>query len=244
MNLHLLLPLLAAGTVVLSTSLVQAQAPTNGATAVPPVVANGPTTDRSLLRPDSKTPINLETSERNPFGLVSVPKADDGETVTEEDETEEMKIRRVLANMRISGLSGTEGNYQVLLGPMALRKGDLLPQLFANQAEVLRVEEITDREITVAFVESDTSMVPRKFGVSYDVSPQVRSLMPGEAFRKLVSMSPQGKVELPPLETAGVTDFLQGVEEQKFESMVDRSFEMLGVGTRPQADENGAPQTR
>lgn len=240
-----LVPLLAVAAVLFLATQADAQQQTNAtpapveAATPPPAV---PRPERALLRPDSKQPVTLQTGERNPFGLVSVPKVEEGADVAVEDETEEAKIRRVLANMRISGRSGTPGNYQVLLGPLVVRKGDLLPPLFANQAEVLRVEDITDRELTFAFVEADAAMAPRKFGISFDVSARVRSLMPGEAFSQLVSMTPQGKVDLPPVETEGVKDFLQGAEEQKFESMVDRSFELLGASARPQADENDAPE--
>jgi hypothetical protein len=232
---------------VLLLSGLPAQSQTNTAPAPVEVLAPNPPSprpDRSLLRPQAKQPVNLQAGERNPFGLVSAAAPEETAAGGMGEETEESKLRRVLANMRISGRSGTAGNYQVLLGPMVLRKGDRLPQLFADQAEVLRVEEITDREVTLAFVESDPSMLPRTFGVSIDVSPRVRSLMPGEAFRQVVTMTPQGKVDLPPVQTAGVGAFLQGAEEQRFESLVDRSFELLGVSTQPKADEGDAPEKR
>ncbi|MBE2181742.1 MAG: hypothetical protein IAE97_14865 [Chthoniobacterales bacterium] len=202
----------------------------------------GPRPDRALLGPQSFTSLTVVGNERNPFGLVSVPEPESG-AVAGVAETEEAKIRRVLANMRISGMSGAPGDYSVLIGPLMLREGELVPQLFADQAEVLRVKSITEREVTFTFVESDSSLEPRTFGVSVDVAPKVRSLMPGDVFLEFVAAGPEGEAALPPIKTSGVEDFLQGAEEQKHESMVDRSLELLGV-TKPPARDESAPPDR
>lgn len=206
----------------------------------PSPLPQGAPVDRSLLSPSSFTALPVPGNERNPFGLVSVPEPEQP-GVAGFEETGEAKIRRVLAGMRISGLSGEEGDYRVLLGPLMLRKGDLVPQLFADQAEALRVQSISEREVTFAFVENDPSMEPRTFGVGIDLAPKVRSLMPGEAFRQLVASSPQGGSALPAIKTAGVEAFLEGAEEQKLEGLVDRSFELLGVTTLPDRDESAPP---
>lgn len=239
---------LGAGFVVLLAAVPAFAQPKPSPTPLTPPspssdASQGAPLDRSLLSPQSFTSLPVAANERNPFGLVSVPEPEQPGTAGFE-ESGEAKIRRVLAGMRISGLSGEVGDYRILLGSLMLRRGDLVPQLFADQAEVLRVQSITDREVTFVFVESDPSVEPRTFGVSVDLAPKVQSLMPGEAFRQLVATGPQGGSTLPAIKTPGVEAFLQGAEEQKLESLVDRSFELLGVITQPDRDESAPPDSR
>jgi hypothetical protein len=149
-----------------------------------------PDLDRSALVPDKREPATVLEAERNPFGLVSLPPTEVQETATIQAETEEERLRRILGNMRVSGMSGSPSAYIVLLGSMQVKEGQRLPKLFADQAELLRVTKVTDREIILSFEEKDASLPPRTIGLGYDLRPRPQSLLPGEIFGKLVPFTP------------------------------------------------------
>lgn len=153
-----------------------------------------PFLDRSSYTPESREPADVEETERNPFGQPPPPPKAEKAKVSEEEETVESKLRRALGAMRISGFGGVEGDYTVLLGPMSLREGDVLPKLFSEQKEVLRVQKIDmDKgELVLAFVEDNPK--PRTIGVSFDTEPRVNSMMVGEAVLK-IAKSAQGDSE-------------------------------------------------
>lgn len=190
-----------------------------------------PSLDRSALEPEKRTPAEVRESERNPFGLVSLPPAAVEETETIDAETEEMRLRRILGNMRITGISGTPGSYRVLLGSMLLREGEQLPKLFADQAEVLRVARITEREVVLTFAEKDPAIPARTIGLGYDLQPRPRSLLTGEIFRKLVPFTAKGAPDLKPLEVPAVKAITQGAEDGGLQGWTERSFEVMGEPT-------------
>jgi len=201
-----------------------------------------PELDRTALVPEKREPAKVLEGERNPFGLVSVPPAETEETATIEAETEEMRLRRILGNMRIAGVMGAPGDYRVLLGSMQVRQGDKLPKLFANQAEVLRVESITDREIVLSFVEKDPSLPPRTIGLGYDLQPRPRSLLPGEIFGKLVPFTPKGAPDLKPLENPAVKAIAAGAEAGGLQGLTERTVELMGEPSFREADEKTGEQ--
>lgn len=187
-----------------------------------------PSLDRSALEPERREPAQVRETERNPFGLVSLPPAAVEETETIEAETEEQRLRRIIGNMRISGLSGSPGSYRLLLGSMAIREGDKLPKLFADQAEVLHVTKITEREVVLTFKEKDPNLPPRSMSLGYNFQPRPQSLLPGEIFRKLVPFTDKGAPDLKPLEVPAVKSIVEGAEEGGLQGWTDRSREMLG----------------
>lgn len=187
-----------------------------------------PSLDRSALEPERREPAQVRETERNPFGLVSLPPAAVEETETIEAETEEQRLRRIVGNMRISGLSGSPGSYRLLLGSMAIREGDKLPKLFADQAEVLHVTKITEREVVLTFQEKDPNLPPRSMSLGYNFQPRPQSLLPGEIFRKLVPFTDKGAPDLKPLEVPAVKSIVEGAEEGGLQGWTDRSREMLG----------------
>ncbi len=187
-----------------------------------------PDLDRSALEPEKREPAKVSEGERNPFGLVSLPPTEVEETATIQAETEEMRLRRILGNMRVSGASGAVGSYSVLLGPMRIRAGEKLPKLFADQAEVLTVTSITDREITLSFEEKDPDIPPRRIGLGYDLDPRPRSLLPGEFFSKVVPFTAKGARDLKPLEVPAVTSIAVAAEAAGLQGLTERSFELMG----------------
>lgn len=187
-----------------------------------------PQLDRSALEPERREPAKIEEGERNPFGLIALPKEETEDTVAIQTETEEMRLRRVLGNMRISGVSGSPGDYRVVLGSMHVSQGDTLPKLFLDQAEILRVTSITDREVTLSFVEKDPSIPPRTIGLAYDLTPRASSLLHGEVFQKLVPFTGKGAIGLKPLEVPALKAITEGAEEGKLQALTERTFELTG----------------
>jgi hypothetical protein len=196
-----------------------------------------PELDRTALVPEKREPAVVTEGERNPFGLVALPPEEVEETESIQAETEEMRLRRILGNMRVSGVGGSSGAYRVVLGSMQLRQGDTVPKLFADQAEILRVSSITEREIVLSFADKDTNAPPRTIGLSYDLQPRPRSLLAGELFGKLVPFSAKGAVDLKPLEALSVKAIAEGAEAGQLQGLVERSFQLMGEPTR-RPDEN------
>lgn len=187
-----------------------------------------PSLDRSALEPDKREPEQVRENERNPFGLVSLPPAAVEETETIEAETEEQRLRRIVGNMRVSGLSGSPGSYRLLMGSMTIREGEKLPKLFADQAEVLHISSISEREVVLTFQEKDPTLPPRSMSLGYNFQPRPQSLLPGEIFRKLVPFTAKGAPDLKPLEVPAVQSIVEGAEEGGLQGWTDRSHEMLG----------------
>lgn len=187
-----------------------------------------PDLDRSALVPDKREPATVQEAERNPFGLVSLPPTEVQETATIQAETEEERLRRILGNMRVSGMSGSPGAYLVLLGSMQVKEGQRLPKLFTDQAELLRVTKVTDREIILSFEEKDASLPPRTIGLGYDLRPRPQSLLPGEIFGKLVPFTSKGARDLKPLEVPAVKAITEGAEAAGLQGLTERAFELMG----------------
>ncbi len=188
-----------------------------------------PDLDRTALLPEMRSPTEVREGERNPFGMVSLPPPEEEKTVeVVEMETEEMKIRRILGNMRVSGLSGVPGDYTVLVGPLRMRQGENLPRLFADQAEVLRVISVTEREAVLTFVEKDPDLPPRTIGLSIDLKPRVHSLLAGELFVKTVPFNKKGAPDVKPLELPQIEALLKAVDEKGLQSLIERRRDLLG----------------
>jgi hypothetical protein len=191
----------------------------------------GPSIDETYL--SSLTPqareaagfVDIREGELNPFGMVSAALSQ--LVGPARPPTEEEKIRRVLRNLRVGGLSGQPGAYRVLLGPLSLGVGDEVPRLFVNQAEELRVQEISPREVVLQFVEKDGGAEPRTIALPFDLSPAVDPLLVGEMFLKLVPFDNEGNAVLPPRLPLPVDEVLQGIRGQDMQSLVDRSTELM-----------------
>jgi hypothetical protein len=186
--------------VLLQTLCLAAQTGTLPADAEKRADLRIPELDRSALEPETRAlaPAGVAPGERNPFGLLYLPPPKETEVKVEE-ETEEDKIKRVILAMPVSGLSSVPGvpdSFRVMLGPMALSKGEVVPKMFHDQTEKLVVKNITDGKIEFAFVEAgESELPPREFGRAFerglstkheDGSPRVGMMMAGEIFADLV----------------------------------------------------------
>ena len=204
-----------------------------------------PDLDRTALEPDRRQPKDVKPDARNPFGLLAVPPPEEETEIKIEVETEEMKIRRILGNMRVAGVAGEPGDYRVMLGSMKLAKGDLVPRLFANQGEVLRVDDITDRQVVLSFVErkQQGDMPPRTVGLVIDLTPRVRSLMPGEVFTSLVKFDEKGAQAMEPLKTEAVETIVRQMKKDNLtEALTDHRRALLGETSAPVSNEPSKPE--
>ena len=196
-----------------------------------------PNLDRSALVPESRVEEEVAEDEKSPFGELVTTAA--GLFATKEPVTEEKRIREVLNNMRVSGLSGLPGAYRALVGPMALAKGEILPPLFASQAEVLKVRDVTERAVVLEFVESGSAKPPRTIGLPVSLAPRVDSLLPGEMFLKLVPLDAEGSPIVLPRTNDSAESVAKAMESQELQSLVERRTELLNApAAPPKTDEN------
>ncbi len=193
-----------------------------------------PPLDRSALHPERRLSSEVEFGERNPFGVIKAPVVEEERIEIEEVETEEMKIRRVLANTRVSGVAGPPGARTVLLGSLVLRAGQPVPRLFANQAEVLRVAEITEREVKFVFLDRDASVV-RSFSVAINLEPRVSSLLYGELLTNTVEFK-QGAPVIEDLQLESVNELVEALQADDSGGFMTRPTFLMGDATPP--DEN------
>jgi hypothetical protein len=242
MKTRLTLPsglLMAAAFAALSTADLAAQDPAASPTpAVASPTAAAP--NRSVFSPSARQPKVLPEGQRNPFGAAAAPAEEEQEMVAAE--TEEAKLRRILGKMRVTGLSGSPGSYSVVVGSMVLREGEKLPRLYANQAEELRVDSVTTNEVILTFTERVSGIPPRSMILRFDLSPQVRSVLPGELFQAMVPVDPKGNIQLADVEPPAAKEIEKGLKAQEFEGLVERRFKLMGSPLFPPGDEDKQPQ--
>lgn len=198
-----------------------------------------PDLDRSALTPEKRDPTKVTEDERNPFGFVAPVTT--GPAAVTETESEEDKLRRILAGMRIAGQTSGPGANSAMLGPILIREGQNIPRLFADQAEVLRVESISDREVVIVFVDKEApeGKEPRTLNLPVDLAPGVRSVMVGEVFESLVTFDGARKVNAPPLKFPATDAYIEGVKgkDVELQSLVERSHEFMGSAASPSTQE-------
>jgi len=200
-----------------------------------------PDLDRSGLLPELRQPETVTDAERNPF--KGAAKVFDQITGPSEGD-ERTRVRRLLSNLRISGVATSPQGMRVLIGSISLGKGDELPPLFHNQGERLVVESVSDRSLLLRFVTNEDAKKQQPIALSFDLrppSPRNSSLRFGEAFTKLVPMDNEGSVALKPLESASAQAILQNAKDQGLQSLVDRPTELFNAPAIPPPNEE-APQ--
>jgi len=126
----------------------------------------------------------LRTGERNPF----TQKAVQYEAISGAPEpvSEESRLRRILSAVKISGLSGGNGKFQVLLGSLIIKPGDTLPPLIGNQTERLRVTTVDSSSLTLSFIEKDPAADARQIVLRFNTRPEVKQFLSGEAAEMVI----------------------------------------------------------
>lgn len=200
-----------------------------------------PDIDRSGLLPELRQPVEVRPEERNPFAAAT--KAFERMTGIVTD-TERDRIEKLLRAMRVSGVSDSPAGRRVLMGPLSLGVGDEVPTLFADQVDRLVVKSITEREIVLEFLNSDSTKRGRPLSLPINLdsgAASVRTLLVGEAFRKVVPMDEDGAVVLPPLQSAGAQAVVQGAEAQDLKGLVERPTELLDAPAGIPSNEAAEP---
>jgi hypothetical protein len=134
---------------------------------------------RALPMPQDRRTIVVGQDERNPFGRIETraPAPDLG---LAQPESEESRLRANILRMPVQGLSISAARPSVVLGPMALTKGDELPPLFPNQLERIILKDVAPGKLTFAFVERDGSTDLRAFSRNFSIAPRVRYALPAD----------------------------------------------------------------
>lgn len=200
-----------------------------------------PDLDRSGMLPELRQPETVTDAMRNPFGGAA--KVFDQITGPSEGD-ERTRLRRLLNNLRISGVATSPQGMRVLVGSVSLGKGDELPPFFHNQGERLLVESVSDRSVLLRFVTNEEAKKQQPIALSFDLrppTPQKSSLRLGEAFNKLIPVDDEGSVALKPLESAPAQAILQNAKDQGLQSLVDRPTELFNAPAIPPPNEAAQP---
>ncbi|MEI6071675.1 MAG: hypothetical protein WCS31_07770 [Verrucomicrobiae bacterium] len=180
----------------------------------------------ATLLPEGREPVALRPGERNPF----TQKAVQYEAVSGAPEpvSEESRLRRILSAVKISGLSGGNGKFQVLLGSLIIKPGDTLPPLIGNQTERLRVTTVDTTSLTLSFIEKDPAANARQIVLRFNTRPEISRFMYGEAVEELTKLSSQGQSQLPPLESPAVAQILKESQDVDLKNMTERKVKLMG----------------
>ncbi len=173
------------------------------------------------MTPSGRRFIELKPSERNPFGQQVETEA---QVVAMETESEEARLRRILSGLRVVGVSGSGAGRSVLLGTLILRQGKPVQNLLRNQAEVLKVSEISDETVKIVFQDRDTSVEPRVILIPLRQKPMVTQLLFGEAFEQMGGAGPA----LPPLKSDRAQAIIDDAKSVDLINLTTRSFDLMG----------------
>lgn len=130
-----------------------------------------------LILPDEKTPEMVKPTETNPFNKF------DGSLIkTEEASSAENKVKDALMSMRVSGAAfNPDGSVRaVMLGPIKLERGNIVPQVIPDQEVSLRVNSLSESTIELFWVEKkkNISLPPRPVIIPVNLKPFVRYVLP------------------------------------------------------------------
>lgn len=131
------------------------------------------------MRPTEKRPLSLKESERNPYA-----KRNPHEEIATEaaGDAEELRIRERLSALRVAGRSQGPNGLRILLGDIILEEGRVLPQLLEEQSESLRVAELSEDTVVLAWIDPETlEPTGKTMQVAYDLTPSVGYALHGQS---------------------------------------------------------------
>lgn len=130
------------------------------------------------MRPGEKRPLILKPNERNPYANRSPEQA----AVNEEGENaEEIQIRERLNSLTVTGRSRGPNGLRLLLGDIILEKGRILPKLIEDQTESLKVIEVNEDGLVLAWLDIETGEPTGKtMPIAYDLSPSIAYALHGQ----------------------------------------------------------------
>lgn len=179
--------MLAAGLLMPPVSLHAQEAAGNGGLPSTSGQPDSPTFNASVpknrvitLLPEQKRPLLLKPHERNPFARRNP----DVDLITEatEQETEAELIRNALNALTITGRSrGPKGLRVLADGNLIFERGKVLDPVIEAQTEALIVEDVSETQINLAWINDDTGkLTGKKVVMTYDLTPKVRMVMKGQ----------------------------------------------------------------
>lgn len=132
------------------------------------------------IMPGFKKGLQVQPGERNPYGVVAVPKQEVVATGVEG-----ARLTAILESLPVSGLTrGQDGKVRaLLLGDLRLEQGAIVPQLLEGQTDELVVKSLTDEEVVIAWRLEAGRLVttPRVLRRKIDLSPKVEIYLPGQS---------------------------------------------------------------
>ena len=177
------------------------------------------------MLPTDREVTEIAPTERNPYGasatvnlLTNVPKA----------VSEESRLRRIISLLKVGGVSGSGANARVLLGSLILKPGLELPPLLRDQFELLRVTEISAKEVHIAFLEREPAADPRSIIIALQAKPKVTQLLYGESLERLTDAGESG-ADLPTINSPAVLKFLEESMKAKLQNFTTPRVELMSA---------------
>lgn len=130
------------------------------------------------MSPDSKRQLLIKANERNPYASRSPGEQEvdgNGENV------EEIEIRKTLSSLSVTGMSRGQNGLRILLGDIIIEQGRILPELLPDQSEDLKVIEISEDSVTLAWLDIESSEPTGKtLQLAFDLTPSVSYALHGQ----------------------------------------------------------------
>ncbi len=129
-----------------------------------------------LVLPEEKSPESVKPEEHNPFESESEAASRD-----QSGNTEENRVRDILMRLPVSGMSmDPRGRRRVLLGDIDLTVGEYVPQVLPDQLVELKVKNISQDSIELAWQEKEMIGLPPKImSIPINMEPSVTIQMKG-----------------------------------------------------------------
>lgn len=130
-----------------------------------------------LVLPDEKTPENVKPEEHNPFESES-----EAADRLSPGDTEENRVRDLLLRLKVTGtVRMADGRMKVQLGNIILETGKKVPSVLPDQQVELKVKNITNSGIELAWQEKRaTGLPPKLMIIPINTAPRVRYQMLGQ----------------------------------------------------------------
>lgn len=177
-------------------------------------------TDPEMM-PSGRKFTELKPTERNPFSQQVEARQ---EAIAIETESEEARLRRIFSDLRVAGVSGSGSDKKVLLGTLILRPGKTVPNLLRDQAEVLKVSEISEESVKITFEDREKGAEPRLIVIPLRQKPMVSQLLFGETFEQMGG----GGGALPPLKSEQAQAVIDDAKSVDLINLTTRSVDLMG----------------
>lgn len=144
------------------------------------------------MSPESKRQLLIKGNERNPYASRSPGQE---EVDNNGENGEEIEIRKTLSALSVTGMSRGQNGLRILLGDIIIEQGRILPELLPDQSEDLKVIEISEDSVTLAWLDIESSEPTGKtLQLAFDLTPSVSYALHGQ--RRTTSTDEEGGTAL------------------------------------------------